>query len=154
MQHAADLVLRDIHPPPATAWWPPAPGWWLVLAAGRRCIAIVFAMCVRIASARAVARIVARVRRRRSRAPTRPPRKSRRCPNCCAAPRAAAIPTPTATKASAGSRFLDRRRDANRLFAAGAGALLLDGAFRRDVDPAAVDALRARARQRFLEWMR
>lgn len=21
-------VLRDIHLPPAPAWWPPAPGWW------------------------------------------------------------------------------------------------------------------------------
>ncbi|WP_329741228.1 DUF4381 family protein [Dyella sp. A6] len=23
------LVLRDIHMPPAPSWWPPAPGWWL-----------------------------------------------------------------------------------------------------------------------------
>lgn len=35
-----ELVLRDIHQPPAPAWWPPAPGWWwlaglvLVLLAG------------------------------------------------------------------------------------------------------------------------
>jgi len=25
-------VLRDIHLPPAPAWWPPAPGWWLLAA--------------------------------------------------------------------------------------------------------------------------
>ena len=24
--------LRDIHLPPAPAWWPPAPGWWLLAA--------------------------------------------------------------------------------------------------------------------------
>jgi hypothetical protein len=23
-------ALRDIHMPPAPAWWPPAPGWWIV----------------------------------------------------------------------------------------------------------------------------
>jgi len=23
-------ALRDIHLPPAPAWWPPAPGWWLL----------------------------------------------------------------------------------------------------------------------------
>lgn len=25
------LPLRDIHLPPAPAWWPPAPGWWALL---------------------------------------------------------------------------------------------------------------------------
>lgn len=24
-------ALRDIHLPPAPAWWPPAPGWWIVM---------------------------------------------------------------------------------------------------------------------------
>lgn len=24
------LPLRDIHLPPAVAWWPPAPGWWIL----------------------------------------------------------------------------------------------------------------------------
>lgn len=24
-------TLRDIHLPPAPAWWPPAPGWWIVM---------------------------------------------------------------------------------------------------------------------------
>ncbi|WP_426661469.1 DUF4381 family protein [Rhodanobacter aciditrophus] len=28
----AGPVLRDIHLPPAPAWWPPAPGWWLLAA--------------------------------------------------------------------------------------------------------------------------
>lgn len=25
-------ALRDIHMPPAPAWWPPAPGWWMLAA--------------------------------------------------------------------------------------------------------------------------
>lgn len=29
---SAALPLRDIHLPPAPAWWPPAPGWWLLVA--------------------------------------------------------------------------------------------------------------------------
>ncbi|MET0329246.1 MAG: DUF4381 domain-containing protein [Luteimonas sp.] len=28
MAAVPDLVLRDIHQPPAPDWWPPAPGWW------------------------------------------------------------------------------------------------------------------------------
>ena len=28
----AGPALRDIHLPPAPAWWPPAPGWWLLAA--------------------------------------------------------------------------------------------------------------------------
>ena len=32
MNGSGDLagLLRDIHLPPAPAWWPPQPGWWLV----------------------------------------------------------------------------------------------------------------------------
>ena len=40
------------------------------------------------------------------------------------------------------------------LFDGQAGAVLLEGAFRRDVDPADVADLRERARRRYLEWMR
>ena len=39
------------------------------------------------------------------------------------------------------------------LFAGDAGRLLLEGGFRTDIDAAATQALRPRARQRFLEWM-
>lgn len=38
-------------------------------------------------------------------------------------------------------------------FSEGPGRLLLDGGFRREVDPADVAALRALARERFLRWM-
>lgn len=32
MNTAAGPELRDIHLPPAPAWWPPAPGWWVLAA--------------------------------------------------------------------------------------------------------------------------
>ncbi|WP_201315826.1 DUF4381 family protein [Dyella sp. EPa41] len=31
-------ALRDIHMPPAPAWWPPAPGWWIVTALALLCV--------------------------------------------------------------------------------------------------------------------
>ena len=46
-----------------------------------------------------------------------------------------------------------RGRPPPRTFSEGAGRLLLDGGFRRDVDAAEVEALRRIARERFLQWM-
>jgi hypothetical protein len=43
--------------------------------------------------------------------------------------------------------------DARQSFSQGAGRLLLDGGFRRDVDAEDVAALRALARARFIAWM-
>ena len=37
--------LRDIHLPPAPAFWPPAPGWWLLAGLG----AAALALCARLA---------------------------------------------------------------------------------------------------------
>jgi len=41
-----------------------------------------------------------------------------------------------------------------RLFEGDAGALLLEGPFRRDVDAGSVADLRERVRRRYMEWMR
>lgn len=49
-------------------------------------------------------------------------------------------------------RFLDQGMP-TPVFVQGVGALLADGAYRRDVDAGAVAALRRVARQRFLSWM-
>jgi hypothetical protein len=38
------LVLRDIHMPPAPAWWPPAPGWWVLAAI--ICLSVIVALFV------------------------------------------------------------------------------------------------------------
>jgi len=146
----ADLVLRDIHAVPATPWWPPAPGWWIVCVLLLAAIAILAAMAWRRrARRRAIARVFDAA--------------------------FAAAPTPAAQVAAMSEllRRAARLRDpqADRyegehwrahldagakqpLFDGEAGTLLLEGAFRRDVDPDAVAALRDRARRRYLEWMR
>ena len=59
----------------------------------------------RASPARASPRDRRRCSTTRLHAPTRLPRKSPRCPNSCAAPRAARIPKPIATKAIAGVRI-------------------------------------------------
>lgn len=163
------LVLRDIHQPPAPPWWPPAPGWWLVFAVvalvllawgylgwrkrrRRRAVIAVFDAAVSAAGADPAAEIAAlsallrRAALRRSReaatldgeawlafldggvgnGPPRNPPSRTRPPN----------------------RLLE-----NRPFSTGPGRLLLDGGFRRDVDPALVPPVRALARERFVEWM-
>jgi hypothetical protein len=146
----ADLVLRDIHAAPATPWWPPAPGWWIAFALLLAAIAIVWAMAWRRrARRRAIARVFDAA--------------------------LASAPTPAAQVAAMSEllRRAARLRDphADRyegeqwrahldagskqpLFDGEAGTLLLEGAFRREVDADAVAALRERARRRYLEWMR
>lgn len=143
----SQLVLRDVHLPASPSWWPPAPGWWCVAAAVLLVVAGLLA--VRMWRAR-------RVRRwqhwfdQQSRQPT---------------------PAAEVAAISALLRRAARRRDrgADRLqgeawlqwldgtrgaqFSQGDGRLLLDGGFRRDVDAAHVQRLRAIAAPRFLELM-
>ncbi|WP_152413228.1 DUF4381 family protein, partial [Xanthomonas graminis] len=38
------LPLRDVHLPPAPAWWPPAPGWLLLGAAVLLALGIAFGL--------------------------------------------------------------------------------------------------------------
>ena len=146
----ATLVLRDIHQPDAPAWWPPAPGWWLVLAvlvlaAGAawwwrrrrrerlRRFAALFDDAVAGAQSApaqvaAMSELLRRAARRRDAAADR-------------------------LQGEAWLAFLDAG-DARASFSRGAGRLLLEGGFRRDVPPQAVAALQSLARARFLEWMR
>lgn len=146
---SAPLVLRDVHLPGAPSWWPLAPGWWLLIAA----IAIVSA-------------VIYLWRRRRA-------RRRREIAQVFDNALAQAI-TPAAQVAAMSEllrRAARRRdRDADRLqgeqwlefldrgsktrdFAEGSGRLLLDGGYRRAVDPNQAAALRDVARRRFMQWM-
>jgi hypothetical protein len=143
------LVLRDIHQPPAPSWWPPAPGWWMLFAAlllafaawawwwrrresRRIAIARLFDDAVSAADTPA-AKIAAMSEQLR--------RASRRID-----------PLADRLEGEEWLRFLDRGLP-QPVFAAGAGALLRDGVFRRDVGEAEVEALRDIARARFVAWM-
>lgn len=149
MMQGDALVLRDIHQPPAPPWWPPAPGWWMVMAvfvvmAGiaawfawrrrRRARAIASLFDARLAQARTPAEEIAALSELLRRAARRR--------------------DPDADKLLGDDwlRFLDSGLQ-SPVFSAGAGSILRDGGYRRDVLPDDVDALRMAARARFLDWM-
>jgi hypothetical protein len=149
MMQGDALVLRDIHQPPAPPWWPPAPGWWLIIAGivvlacimgwfawrrRRRARAIASLFDTRLAQARTPAEEVAAMSELLRRAARRR--------------------DPEADKLLGDDwlRFLDTGLQ-TPVFSTGAGSILRDGGYRRDVAPHEVDALRAAARTRFLEWM-
>ena len=143
------LVLRDIHQPPPPSWWPPAPGWWMLFAAlllafaawtwwrrrrrlHRAAIARLFDDAVSSAESPS-AKIAAMSEQLR--------RASRRID-----------PNADRLEGDDWLRFLDRGLP-QPVFAAGAGALLRDGGFRRDVGEVEIEGLREIARERFLRWM-
>lgn len=144
------LPLQDVHEGIAPAWWPPAPGWWCALAA-IVAIAVVFAW---------------RSKRRRRRHAAILQLFDDAVAN-------AGTPSQQVAAMSELLRRAARRRDAKAdtlagedwlrfldvglprsTFVAGAGALLRNGGFRSDVTAEEADALRAVARQRYLDWMR
>lgn len=143
------LALRDIHPMPPPSWWPPAPGWWLVAAvvvAGlavwawrvrrrqrhRARVALLFDDAV--ANAGSPAQAVAAMSELLRRAARRHD------------------PAADRLQGDAWLALLDRDQKQPR-FDTPEGRLLLDGAFRPDVEAADVEALRRIARARFIGWM-
>ncbi len=143
------LVLRDIHQPLAPDWWPPAPGWWVV------------GGCM-LAIAALAAWINWRHKQRRrafaamfddtvAAAPTSPERIAAMSELLRRAARRI-DPEADTLLDDDWLRFLDRGSKLPS-FAAGAGNLLRDGAYRRDVSEVEVDALRQLTRARFIDWM-
>jgi hypothetical protein len=143
------LVLRDIHPGEAPAWWPPAPGWWLLMA-----------LALAVAATYAWWQYRRRSRTRRIAKLFDDAVGGAREPALQVAAmsellrRAAHRRDPQADtlQGEAWLAFLDDG-EASRPFSNGWGRLLLEGPFRREVDPAQVAALREVARQRFLAWV-
>lgn len=160
------LVLRDIHQPLAPPWWPPAPGWWMLLAilvlaiaswawfAARRrrhrqAIAAIFdaaldAADTPSAQVAAMSELLRRAARRRDPAADRLQGE--------AWLEFLDAPATPAARRGAGKAASGPRAEPSR-FSQGPGRLLLDGGYRREVDPDQVAALRGFARARFLDWM-
>lgn len=144
----AALPLRDIHLPVAPGWWPPAPGWWLL------------AVIALVVAGVAAAALWRRFRRRRA---LRLLFDRRLAAADTPAGQVAAMsellrraarerdPAAAALQGADWLAFLDQDPAGPR-FGDDLGRLLLEGGFRRDVDPAAVEALRNVARARFLRW--
>ena len=143
------LVLRAIHPGTAPAWWPPAPGWWM-RAALLLAVVVTYAVWQRRKRNRwrRIAALFDAAVDSASDAPAQVAAMSELLR------RAAHRRSSLADKlqGEAWLAYLDEG-DMQRPFAQGAGRLLLEGGFRRDVDLQQVAALRTLARKRFIAWM-
>lgn len=143
------LVLRDIHQPPAPGWWPPAPGWWLVAALAAAALVFVIWMVRRRARRqRAIAALFDQTLAQAPSAPARVAAISELLRRAARRRDAGA----DRLRDEAWLRFLDGDAGAAP-FSTGAGRLLLDGGFRRDIDQAQLDVLLPLARRRYLELM-
>lgn len=149
MQPMPEITLHDVHQLPAPPWWPPAPGWWGVL------------MLLLVMGGLAFA--WARYRRRKRMAIER--LFDDAVTDAGDAPAQVAAISALLRRASRRHRAdadvlegedwlkaLDEGAKAP-LFRSAAGRLILDGGYRRDLDPADVEVLRGIARERFLQWM-
>lgn len=143
------LALRDVQEGVAPAWWPPAPGWWLVLG-----VVVLVAVLFAWRTARRRRRRAAILRLfddavDRAGTPSQQVAAMSELLRRAARRKNASADT---LEGEAWLRFLDTGL-AQPVFAAGAGALLRDGGFRADVAAHESEALRAIARQRYLDWM-
>lgn len=140
-------VLRDIHLPAEPSWWPPAPGWWVLAALA----ALALAWWLRR---------LARARRlQRARRALRDELERLRAEAHDGAAQVAAMsmllrraasryaPHAVTLRDDDWLRFLDGP-DETRPFTEGAGRLLLDGPYRRQIDARDADALADAVRAR------
>ena len=143
------LALRDVQEGVTPAWWPLAPGWWLVLGAVVVVAALLALRTVRQRRRRAAILRVFDDAVDRAGTPSQQVAAMSELLRRAARRKDASAGT---LEGEAWVRFLDNGL-AEPVFAAGAGALLRDGGFRADVAAHESEALRAIARQRYLDWM-
>jgi hypothetical protein len=143
------LVLRDIHQPPPPSWGPPAPGWWMLFAALVLALAAL-AWWRRRARLRRAA--IARLFDDAVSAVETPAEKIAAMSEQLRRASRRIDPDADRLEGEAWLRFLDRGLP-QPVFAAGAGALLREGGFRRDVGETEIVGLQDIARDRFLRWM-
>ena len=150
-----ELPLRDIHLPGEPSWWPPAPGWWLLAAV----LLVLLFLAVRWG-----------LRRWRARQRLHALQFEFDQAAAIAEPRACLIavsellrraarhrdPAAATLTGAAWTGFVDRQlgTESQAVFSGELGQLLLDGAYRREVDADALRSLLTPARQCFLNLVR
>lgn len=147
--------LADIHLPAAPSWWPPAPGWW-VLAALLIALFVVLAWWLHRRAQRARVRALLRTEFETALALTSAPGdEARQVAALSTLLRRAALrfaPQAASLQGEAWLHFLDAD-DPAKPFSEGAGRLLLDGPYRRDVDADAARALAALVGPRLIAFV-
>ncbi|WP_240126845.1 DUF4381 family protein [Thermomonas alba] len=149
MSPQTPLPLRDVHPGLAPPWWPPAPGWWWLL--GGTLLVLLVLAAWRGWRARKERHWRAYFEQTLRQAPT----AAAQVAEISALLRRAARRIDPQADRLQGEDWL-RLLDSGwkvPAFAAGPGELLLEGMYRREIDPAALEALRSLARRRFVQWM-
>ncbi len=149
------LPLRDIHQPPAPPWWPPAPGWWWLAAVLLALLALAAWWWLRAQRRRAA---IARLFDARLRAANTPVEQVAAMSELLRRAARQRAPGADHLQGEAWLAFLDGEGGAKvahgpHPFSEGAGRMLLDGGFRRDVGEDDAAALLPLARRRYLELM-
>lgn len=148
-----DLPLRDIHQPPAPPWWPPAPGWWWLIAALLVLLAFGAWWWLRVRRRRAA---IVRLFDEHVRAAATPVERVAAMSELLRRAARRRDPAADRLQGEAWLAFLDddtKPANAARPFSDGAGRVLLDGGFRREIDDDEATALLPLARRRYLELM-
>ncbi|MFL9584406.1 DUF4381 domain-containing protein [Stenotrophomonas sp. AB1(2024)] len=146
MSAAASLPLRDVHLPAVPSWWPLPPGGWLVLAA--LALAALLAWAWRAHRRRQQRRWLQLFDSAVDAADTSSAQVAAMAELLRRAARGHS-PGAELLQGQAWLEFLDA--PGSRAFSDGEGRLLLDGGYRRTLDAAAVQRVRALARGRFLD---
>ena len=145
-----NLPLRSIHATDSVPWWPLAPGWWGVIIAVLLC-ALLVAWWRRKEEAR-----VARVRAFFDDDVAQGATEAERIGRMSELLRRAARTKHKDVEQLQGAEWLGvlNKGMKGQPFNGVMGELLLDGGFRRNVDPMQADALQNIARDRFVKWVR
>ena len=143
------LPLKPMHPGVSPGWWPPAPGWWLV-AVVVLVLGVGVALWLRRKAQRRAA--AARIFDQALAAATSPLEQVAAVSQLLRRAARKLDPTADRLQGEAWLRFLDAGLTPP-VFQAGLGELLVEGAFRPQVDAEAAQVLCVVARRRYLDWM-
>ena len=145
-----NLPLRSIHETQSVPWWPLAPGWWMLIA-GVILLVLVYRFWRRRERAR-VARVHAFFDADVAHAKTDAERVARISELLRRSSRMH-VKGSDKLEGDAWLNVLNRKLK-HRPFQGELGALLLEGGFRRQVNPDDVNRLQQIARDRFAKWVR